>query len=315
MNYNIFIIPLLVILCIIFGAMVVLFWLNRGSLQSYDLLWPIIGGILAATFFFLKTFYTPLPEINNRTNFLILNNNCVIIDLPLKIATKVMPKPSNGYRHVVTEHLSHISRLQKLKKDEENDEIGYGYNYYFDLLEWSSLTWISQNYPNHWQITRDWFDGISSGGGSISVAPNAEKNVKKISISKLLEHNLITKYYTKDKGGPYMYVPEGTSIAYKKINSGYSKLIFKNKNIVFTISFSIKGGGGLGASELAEKLKSSKAYGETKHYSVDFDSSSVRWRRFSPRTTLQLQWVKDLTNFYNESFSWDSLKTNLEKNL
>jgi len=38
-------------------------------------------------------------------------------------------------------------------------------------------------------------------------------------------------------------------------------------------------------------------------------------RRFSMRTQTQIDWVKELMQFYHDSFSWDILKNNLEKHI
>jgi len=306
---NIFTFLILIILPVAFIIMLTIAWLNKGSEQSYNLLWPIIGGAVAAVFFFAKTFYTPLPTINQNVNILLLTSEKEIIPLSLKIADKVLFKPSDGYDHICSEFLSYKHNNKNLEKKDHNIS-------YFDLIEWSTLTWISRQYPGHWQIQRNWFDGISGGGGSISRAVNAEKEVEEITIFNLLQENQFAKEFKRKHGDNiFLYLPSCTEAKYNKISPEYSTLELLNRNIVIKITFEGVGGGVLGASALGEKISKKVHSGYTKHFMINISVKPLRMRRFSMRTQTQIDWAKELMQFYYDSFSWDILKNNLEKHI
>lgn len=301
-----------VVIVVSFGFIVYLVYINRGSEQSYMLIKPVLGGLGIALFFIFSYLFSPLPQLDNTTDILLLTQDKAnIVPIENWTVLRFGPQPSSGYFHIYGENLGFKSNLSKEKAGSVS--MG-GDSYFLELVEWSTLTWIAQNYPMHWQIERSWFSGISGGGGSISAAKDADKETIKIAIDSLLKNNRFAEEYKKRTKSPlFIYLPKDTKMKYKKLINNFRSFIIENKHIYLELSFSYKGGGSLGATHLAEKIKEKAGTGWSHHISVRFKMRPQRIRRWSPLTKKQGEWIRNLSAYYNESFSWYILRDKLEK--
>ena len=292
---------------IVLGALV----LTKGSQQNLELIRPILGGIGVAWFFLIASLFSPLADVHYKTKiFLLARDKGEIIPFEYFTARYFPVANSSGCMHINGEALSFSNSVSK--KEESSLNI-VNSDYFLDLAEWATFTWIIKNYP-HWQAEREWSDGLSGGGGAIWVPDTAYKKTERIDLVSLLKENVFAEKKKEQGGQIYICLPEGTKASYKRMHDLYHKVVFENDNIILEILFMHNGGGAVGASKLAEKIQQeARETLEGHRISIVYNVRVKRVYRWSKLTAEQLAWVEVLYKLYNESFSWEVYRDRLEK--
>jgi len=301
---------ILLISAIIFAGLFWVAFINRGSQQSLGLLKPIVGGLIVALFFFLGAFFSPLDNIKHKTHVSLLAKNSGEVVLYEKLTALYLPVHiSNGYRTIYDEALAYKHRLP----EDQKKSLGIrDQEYFLELVECATFSWIAQNYPMHWQVVMEWHNDISGGGGHIERQDNAYEKTAKINVVNLLRHNR----FIERKKEMYIYLPLGTKHHYEKMGSLKRKIILNNTNLSIEIYFEHVGGGEIGASKLAELISGREPGDKYIHnILVTFNVEINRWHRWSKLTEQQIKWIRDLIRFYDDSFSWNVIRDKIEKSL
>lgn len=287
--------------------------LNYGSAENYDLLKPIIGGMLLSFFFVLSSFLTPVEVKQFITPVSVLSRKDVFTKEEHFIAfpyLSIYDEPGYGYSEI-----SSLAGLLQTKgiiiKPIEDRQ------YLTELIEFETVLWIASQYRQHWQVQREWFSGFSGGGGSSRIAPDADKEREVILITDLLKDNLYAVKGEEISFDKYLYLPKGTKAIY---NRERHFVEFDNKQINIKIEFMNVGGSTLGVGVAADKLKlnmDEKTYGPiwAGHFTVRFTVMPKRARHWSISTKKQLAWANELSTNYDKAFSFLTLKQLIEKKL
>jgi len=290
-----------------------------GTQLCIEILRALIGGIFAAALVFMISILSPIKKIENKTEVYLLalknidpNPNIYSNHLiPLEFLTiRKFGFTSNpleaGYVHVSTENEQFIRRNREL-----NIQIGNvkDLEYFLELMEWSTLTWIRNVYGEHWQTKVFWFNGISGGGGKSYVPADSDK-AEKLEINAFLKDNRFSNGEKK-----YIYLPPRTKARYIKLSDGLHIIEFKNRNTTFRIKFELGVSESINATDLAEKIIQRFGRGLGQQIEVTFEMEPNLFFRWTTNTDNQIQWFNGLMNSYNESFSWYILKDKLNQSL
>lgn len=297
---------------VIFIFMVWIAIINKGSQQSYQLLKPILAGAAVSLFLLISILATPLHEYSKKIDVLILaKENGQVLPLENLTLRKFSSNPNSLYWHGFPHDLDYWKINHKGNQKIEDIDL-----YILDFVEWSTFTWISSLYPRHWQIERETFQAISAGSGLIGKKENAEKEVTSVFIVNILEGNRFTDFYknTTQKDSK-IYLPNNSKVIYEKVKDGFHKVHIKNKYVAIEISFIRGSGGMIHASDLAEKLLENFGPSWNQQVKVIFKITPNKLRRWSPKTQQQIEWIKQLSVFYEENSSWNNLKKKLEDSL
>lgn len=287
--------------------------INKGSQQSYQLLKPIFAGAAVSLFLLISILATPLHEFSKKIDVLILaKENGQVLPLENLTLRKFSLNLNSLYQSGFPPAELEYWKI-KDKGYQKIEDIGL---YILDFVEWTTFTWISSLYPDHWQIERETFQAISSGSGRIGKKENSEKEVKSAFIVNILEGNRFTDFFKNTPWKDFkIYLPNNSKVIYERINDGFHKVHIKNKYAKIEISFILGVGGMIGTSDLGEKLKAKFGPSWNQQIKVIFEITPDKLHRWSPKTQQQIEWIKELSVFYEENSSWNNLKKKLEDSL
>ncbi|UCH72271.1 MAG: hypothetical protein JSW62_01615 [Thermoplasmatales archaeon] len=299
------------IIIILYGlvsvGLLIIALLNYGSAENYELLKPIAGGMFISLFFVVSSLFSPIEAKQYTVPVAILSRKDQFVSFP---HLSIYDEPGYGY--------SNISTLVGLCRTREIEIVPIeGRQYLTELLELETLLWIASEYRQHWQVQREWFSGVSGGGGSSNVAPDADREKAQLSIAELLKDNLYAVKAEQIFIDKNIYLPKGTKATY---DQELNFVEFENNHINMKIKFTNVGGSALGAGVVAEKLKAKlqeDVYGSiwVGHFTVKFTITPKRLRRWSPATKKQLAWANELATNYDKAFSFSILKQIIEEKL
>src|SRR3989338_6050009 len=298
------------------GLIFYVIWLNRASDQNLSLIFRVYASLALAGGLLLLSMFFPLPEFSTDVHVLFVHNE------NKELAPLLTPLIRTGSAHVQGyRSLEEVWAQWEYKQKKENAKSGAISDgdvdeFYLDLFEKTFWFWLSERYGIHWMVKRYQFYGISGGGGSISSAPNAEKPVctlRKQDIVKLLSGNSLVL-------GEGMLgdvkLPAGSEVTVKR-DQFRRTIEICNECLQLKIELMLVGGGPLGGATLAKKIirewtPTSSKCGE-KHINVSFHCQYKRWRRWSPSTERQKEWLKEMVSMFRNDFEWPLIRNDLEK--
>lgn len=189
--------------------------------------------------------------------------------------------------------------------------------YLIELTEWSTLAWIAFAYPGHWQMEHEWFDAISPGYGTASIKSTADpRNIMKFNVSEILPNNRFANFYRNQepRHNPLL-LPKGSSIEFAQLSDCHHAIFINTKYSKIKVEFESDFGGMIGITDLAEAIK--KKYGPAwnQWVKVSFSITPKRLYQWSKNSQIEQQWIKELSKFYDDSFSWNHLKKKLGDSL
>ncbi|MFA5337822.1 MAG: hypothetical protein WC330_05780 [Candidatus Omnitrophota bacterium] len=286
--------------------------LNYGSNENYELLKPIAGGLLVSLFFVISSLFSPIEIKQYTIPIVILSRQDIatkqerFLSFPYFAA---FDDPGYGY--------SDISSLAAQLGAKGVEIIPVKDRQYLtELLELESILWVASQYPTHWQVQREWFNGFSGGGGSMKIMPDADKEKVELGIADLLKSNLYVAKVKDDYFNRYIYLPKGMRATY---NQKLHSIEFDNNRVNIKIRFTNVGGSTLGAGYLSQKLKADlqeDAYGKiwVGHFTANFMITPKMLTRWSPDTKKQIAWANELATNYDKAFSFYIVKQLIEEN-
>jgi hypothetical protein len=319
MNFQIILIAFSFIL---FCVMIGMAFLNLGSENNIEILKPIIGGLLAGLFFVLSSFLVPIQSIKSNTNVVVLlAPQGQVVPFEQEILKLNFSKDSDnlGMLETYPNSLEFAKEETSLVKDlNAGDE-----SYTADLTEWSFFSWMEKNCRGQ-RLNAGSIDyGISSAFFNREEVGNMFKEKEVLLMNHILSNNRFSK-----NNPVVIYLPKGTKVSHEegnffpKLKEGPSwrTIKFNNDNISLLIKFeSGNGGGAVGGSTLGKKilakfgLMDNSNYVFEHHVTVSFELTPSRWRRWSPLTTEEIEWGKEVMKKFNDAFSFEVLRPKLEK--
>ncbi len=228
------------------------------------------------------------------------------------------------WRWETDEFKDHLKTIRS-KKEEVNTKVRnlrtgedaqFRDNPTMDLLEIAFWSWLSKNYPNHWQVVYTDNFGISGwGGGSINQVGNAEKEpriVKTNAMQEILKHNI---FEFDPVTFMQLALPKTATISMPKRERGKSVFEIKTKNLTLKVTIKRTGESHLEGSKVGEKIlsESSNITQSVKHFRVNFKTRLNKLKVFSQETERQIEWVKGLQQKFYDNFDWSVIKPDLEK--
>lgn len=286
------------------AALFWIIWINRDSDRtSAILIKAILAPLLVAAALLATDILSPLPSVTAEIPVLILRDyqsRLVPVYQPLALAGSWS---GNEMPALFTTYWAWLAKNSPPASDKSGKAISVADNstiveqggFFLDLFEASFWTWLANRYGLHWRVQRRWFQGISGGGGSLSPAPDAEQHptiltaqevARRISGNALLRdpHPIALSAVS---------LPSGSKVTVDRIGNRHHIRIASSR-LELAITFELVGGGLLGATELAEKLKSRFPDGPiwSDHIQVNFDCSFSYLYRWSPATTQQREWSR-----------------------
>jgi len=310
MTINIF---LIITVLILIGLLSLFLILNRADEKFNQIFSKILIALIAAIVLIgLELLVNPKP-IEKKIKILTLRNkDYTILSEFSKKLLKANSDFKNGYlimSDIETFSSQHIQNLGN-KYDPETISL--------DNLEYSFWTWLGKRYMIHWDIDQDYFEGISGGGGNISINRGADKeteNVSYLELKNLLKSNQLMPF----EHGRFFNIqfPKNTKI--KIIEETKHRRAYEIKNNYFKLNvemYSI-GTSGLTYTTLGEKIIESLKAVDNELYSdrliMNLKCSFSSIRKGSPNLIKQKDWILDIVNGLEHDFEWNNIKPELEK--
>ena len=205
---------------------------------------------------------------------------------------------------------------ESLEDDTPFDYLEFS-QYLLELAEWSTMTWIVFTYPSHWQMEHEWFDGTPAGGGGASVKSTADlRDIMEVDICELLRGNRFAEFYKNREPRPnHLLLPQGSSVKFKEFSETNHAVLIETEQSQIQIGFKTGVGGMIAVTDLAEAVVEKFGPAWNQQIKVSFNITPKRLRQWSKKSQLQRQWIKDLSQFYDDSFAWTHLKKKLESSL
>ena len=164
MTINIILIILVLILVGLLGCFLII---NRADERFNQIFSKILIALIAAIVLIgFELLVRPKP-IEKKIKVLTLRNKTYTnLSEFSKLLSKINSDYKNAYSIMSNNEIFSDNHVKKLGKDYDPESIG------LDNLEYSFWTWLGKKYMIHWDIEQDYFEGISGGGGNISIAQN-----------------------------------------------------------------------------------------------------------------------------------------------
>jgi hypothetical protein len=295
-----------IISLLVLVAAYILLYINREGESVGVLLVKISGATLAVVAFLLVDLLRTPESMHLRTELLIIvSSKGALLSLdPVFRQRNILPW--NAY-----------SILEETWK-KPNYSNGYGpyvqsSDVFNELIVATFLRWMSLYYSKHWQMEPHFITGISSG---------------QMNSQRKLDRESETSVYMLSESGNYflqgnqdynnsIQLPSGSHVVVEMGNYK-STVSITNRNINFTFTALCLGGGALKPSSLGEAicehLSNPKSY-STRNYILTLDVTFNRWFQWSPGTNRQREWLEQLFDNFEQGFSWELFKVELEQAL
>jgi hypothetical protein len=314
-----------VVAVLILALLLLIIWWNRDTDRTSGILVKaVVAPLLVAAALLATEILSPLPAVKAEIPVVIFrdyNAELVPVFQPLALsgALSEIPALFSTYRKWLANNPPPASA--KAAATGDNSEVVERREFFLDLFEasfWSwlwSWSWLSKDYSLHWRVQRKWFQGISSGGGSVSVAPDAERKPVVLAagdVARRLPGNTLLEPPSPVTLGSVSF-PRGTEVTVDR-NKLRRRTRVTNRHLQLNITFELVGGGLVGATTLAERLK---ARFPVDPIWVDHIQATVNCQfsylfRWSPATSRQREWVDEKIAGFRTEFGWDFLREKLD---
>lgn len=305
----------IIVLVIIF-VFIILFlswflYINRADAKYNQIFSKFLIALIAAIILIGFELFVPLNPVEKKIKVLTLRNKRYtnISEFSNKLL-KINSDFKNGY--VLMSWIEKFSSKQLKNVDYDAESVG------LDNLEYSFWAWLGERYSIHWDIERDFFEGISGGGGNTSKANNADKETKVYTYQEI--RNLLTaNQLLPDKRGVFfkIHFPKNTIIKIKIHSKHRREYLIKNRYYALTITLYSIGTSGLTYTNLGEKIKAALKDKNDEWFSdrliVNMKCKFSTLRKGSPELKKQKEWITDIMNEFEHDFDWNNLKLELEK--
>jgi len=302
---------IVVIFIFIIGFLSWFLYINRADAKYNQIFAKILIALIAAIVLIGFELFIPPNSVERKIKVLTLRNKRYtnISEFSNKLL-RTNSDFKNGYGLMSRIEIFSSKHLENVEYDAES--VG------LDNLEYSFWAWLGERYSLHWDIKRDFFEGISGGGGNTSKANNADKETKVYTYQEI-RNLLIANQLLPDEHGLFFKVhfPKNTIIQIKIHSKHRREYLIKNKYYTFTITMYSIGTSGLTYTNLGEKIKEALNDKNNEWYSdrfiVNMKCKFSTLRKGSPELKKQKQWIIDIVNEYEHDFEWNNLKPELEK--
>jgi len=302
------------IILIIFSLVIIVFcgwqlWVNRASENFTQIFLKITTGLLVILLLVLYEVYSPLPAESKEVKVLILRNkNMETANFDFH---KRLLKTGSEHRKVYDA----LHDVEMLFGRKESSTIRQN-DLSLDLLEMTIWLWLAGKYNLHWRVENKTFEGISGGGGTGDIANDAEKNPYAFTGEDLRETLKDNMFIVPEWRIGVIYLPSNSTVNIERTSLTRTIKISNRHIDEFKIKITSMGHSGLTYTDLGENIKKTLESPDSwyaNNYRVNFEVKYDKWRRGSPETKQQKEWVSEImADFYND-FEWSLVKPDLEK--
>jgi hypothetical protein len=303
---------LIFIVVLLIGTLLVFLIINRADEKFNQILSKILIALIAAIVLIGFELLIPPKPIEKKVKVLILcdKSNTDISKLAWKLI-KTNSKHKNGYS--LMGRVETFSSTQLENKQTNFVDIG------LDNLEYSFWAWLGERYSIHWDTEREYFEGISGGGGSIRRASDASEKTRAYEYQELKDL-FKSNHLMPEKEGMFchkVHFPQNTVIEIKKHSNSRREYLIKNKYYNLTIAMYSIFSTELSGTSLGNKIISdstntwNKLY--TRGFIVNMKCEFSRIRKGSPELIKQKKWVTEIMNGFEYDFSWENIEPELVK--
>jgi hypothetical protein len=308
-----------VVAVLILALLLLIIWLNRDTDRTSGILVKaVVAPLLVAAALLATEFLSPLPAVKAEIPVVIFrdyNAQLVPVFEPLALngALSEIPALFSTYKKWLANNLPPASA--KAAATGDNSEVVERGEFFLDLFEASFWSWLSRDYSLHWRVQRKRFQGISSGGGSVSVAPDAEEKPVVLAagdIARRLSGNALLEPPNPVTLGSVSF-PRGTEVTIDR-NKLRRRIRITNRHLQLNITFELVGGGLVGATTLAERLRARFPVDPiwADHIQATVNCQFSYLLRWSPATSWQREWVDEMIAGFRTEFGWDILREKLD---
>jgi len=290
---------IVILLVISLIAITAFFWLsfeNINSSKTLESALKLCGAIVIASILFSVDFIQDEKKKSQVQSLMIYHKNTEPIIFSR--FTDIDSQYGKGFNH--------LSAERKYNDYKNQDIISKG----FEDFNFIFLEWLHSEYKHHWDIEKDWFQGIGGGGGGININKNADAKTEKINISKFSKEVSPRFDSISDR---IINFPLKTILSFKS-NKSSSNYHFENKYFVLEVKMSCTGGGKIGTSLFGKKL--GKTLNPLDNYETvkivtTFNITYKKFRLHSNKTLKVKKWINTLTENFEKDFGWEMTKNEM----